>query len=64
MKPRSWRSQAIGVGTAAALGYLAGSTPVADFVARRSGSEDDLRSVGSGNPGAMNAAQSLGSRWG
>ncbi len=54
---------------AAALGYLLGSFPSADVVARvaRSRSTEravDLRSVGSGNPGALNAAQQLGTRWG
>jgi glycerol-3-phosphate acyltransferase PlsY len=52
-------------GVAAAAGYLLGSVPSADIVsliARRG--EIDLRSVGSGNPGAANAAAHLGNTWG
>lgn len=50
---------------AGALGYLAGSIPSADFATRlATRGEIDLREHGSGNPGATNAAQVLGSRWG
>ncbi|MEZ5209472.1 MAG: glycerol-3-phosphate acyltransferase, partial [Acidimicrobiales bacterium] len=53
------------VGWAVAAGYLLGTTPVADLVARRlSGGAVDLRRSGSGNPGTANAAQVLGARAG
>jgi glycerol-3-phosphate acyltransferase PlsY len=53
------------LGTAAALGYLAGSLPSADIVSRAVGDKSvDLRQHGSGNPGALNAAAVLGSKWG
>lgn len=53
-------------GVAAALGgYLAGTIPCADVVARlASGGATDLRREGSGNPGAVNAMAVLGKRWG
>ncbi len=52
-------------GLAGVVGYLAGTVPVADLVARRAtGGSTDLRSVGSGNPGALNTAQTLGASWG
>jgi acyl phosphate:glycerol-3-phosphate acyltransferase len=52
-------------GVAAAAGYLLGSIPSADIV-NRIGTRGvvDLRSVGSGNPGAANAAAQLGRKWG
>lgn len=50
--------------TAAALcGYLAGSVSFADVVTKRRGA-DDLRTRGTGNPGAMNARRVLGLRAG
>lgn len=49
---------------AGVLGYLLGSIPSADLAARAAGGAIDLRSVGSRNPGALNAAQALGRRWG
>lgn len=49
---------------AGALGYLLGTLPSADLAARLAGSGQDLRADGSGNPGAMNAAASLGRGWG
>ena len=50
---------------AASLGYLAGTLPSADSATRLAGAVDtDLRSAGSGNPGAANAAAVLGRRWG
>jgi len=53
------------VATATVVGYLAGSVPSADIATRfaRSGLSD-LRTTGSGNPGAVNAASVLGRRWG
>ena len=47
---------------AAAAGYLLGSINPAVLVARVFGK--DLRSVGSGNPGATNVGRALGPRWG
>jgi glycerol-3-phosphate acyltransferase PlsY len=53
------------VSGAAALGYLLGTFPTADLVARRvSGGTVDLRTVGSGNPGGANAHKMLGRRAG
>ncbi len=50
---------------AVALGYLAGTFPSADLACRvATGGRTDLRSVGSGNPGANNAIKALGPRWG
>lgn len=50
---------------AAVLGYLAGTFPTADLVARRaSGGAIDLRTQGSGNPGGANALKLLGRRAG
>ncbi|CAN5434062.1 hypothetical protein BH18ACT3_BH18ACT3_08870 [soil metagenome] len=57
----------VGVTTlaAAAVGYIAGSIPSADIATRlaRAG-VGDLRATGSGNPGALNTAAVLGTRWG
>ena len=51
--------------TAAAIGYLLGTFPTADLVARRvSAGRVDLRSAGSGNPGTLNAANVLGPKAG
>ncbi len=50
---------------ATAAGYFAGSIPSADIanrLARRG--VGDLRTAGSGNPGALNTATVLGTRWG
>jgi acyl phosphate:glycerol-3-phosphate acyltransferase len=53
------------LGAAAATGYLIGTFPTADLVARRvSGGTVDLRRVGSGNPGGANAVKVLGKRAG
>lgn len=52
-------------GVAAGVGYLLGSLPSADIVSRVAArGELDLRTVGSGNPGAANAAAQLGNAWG
>ena len=48
-----------------AAGYLLGTLPSADVAARlATGARADLRTEGSGNPGAANAMAVLGSRWG
>jgi glycerol-3-phosphate acyltransferase PlsY len=53
------------LGASVVAGYLIGSVPVADLVSRRvTAGMTDLREVGSGNPGALNTANSLGVRWG
>lgn len=49
---------------AGAAGYLAGTLPSADLAVRLAGSGADLRTTGSGNPGAANAIAVLGPRWG
>lgn len=50
---------------AALAGYLLGTVPIADVVARRwSRGRVDLRGSGSGNPGSLNAAAVLGPRAG
>jgi acyl phosphate:glycerol-3-phosphate acyltransferase len=50
---------------AAAVGYLAGTIPSADVASRlASGGSVDLRTAGTGNPGAANAMGVLGSGWG
>lgn len=47
---------------AGAIGYLVGTVSPATLVARRRGV--DLRTIGSGNPGASNAGRALGRRTG
>src|SRR3954471_3481156 len=49
---------------AAAVGYLAGTLPSADLAAKLARQRADLRSLGSGNPGAANAIAQLGPGWG
>ncbi len=54
---------------AALVGYLIGTMPSADLAARgaarRNGTaRHDLREHGTGNPGGLNAAKVLGTRWG
>ncbi len=50
---------------AVVLGYLLGTLPSADLVTRvATRGRVDIRAVGSGNPGALNAMQSLGAHWG
>ncbi|MCB0965944.1 MAG: glycerol-3-phosphate acyltransferase [Ilumatobacter sp.] len=50
---------------AAAIGYLVGTFPTADLVARRvSAGRVDLRRSGSGNPGTLNAVNVLGAKAG
>ena len=55
----------LAVPIAGVVGYLAGTFPSATLASRlASGGTVDLRTAGSGNPGALNAAQQLGSAWG
>lgn len=65
---RAWPEYArrmFGLLTAATAGYLAGTVPCADAVARlATGGSVDLRSSGTGNPGAVNAMAVLGKGWG
>ena len=50
---------------ATAIGYLLGTFPTADLVAKRvSGGQIDLRATGSGNPGGANAVKVLGKKAG
>ena len=64
--PAQWvQTAAKRASLAIGLGYLIGTFPTADLVARRaSGGDTDLRSSGSGNPGAANAADVLGKKVG
>lgn len=51
--------------TTVVAGYLLGTVPSADIAARvATRGATDLRSAGSGNPGAANAIKVLGARWG
>ncbi len=53
------------VAASAVAGYLIGTLPSADVAARlASGGDIDLRTTGSGNPGAVNAMAALGAGWG
>ena len=57
--------RARGLAGAALAGYVLGGLPSADVAARLGTSEPvDLRTAGSGNPGAVNALAVLGPRWG
>ena len=52
---------------AALVGYLVGTIPSADIAARlasRRRGPSDRRAAGTGNPGALNAAKTLGWKWG
>ena len=61
MSSRRFRAVAL----AAGAGYLLGSISWADLATRRvTTGQVDLRTVGSGNPGALNAIEILGPRWG
>ena len=52
------------VALAGVLGYVAGTLPSAAIATRLSGSRSSLLTVGSGNPGALNAGSELGRGWG
>jgi glycerol-3-phosphate acyltransferase PlsY len=55
----------MGVAAAIVVGYLLGTFPSADLVARvATHGAVDIRAVGSGNPGAFNAMRSIGKGWG
>ena len=64
----SQRRRAVQPGSEAAaalIGYLLGTVPSADIASRAaSGGRIDLRVAGSGNPGALNAINQLGTGWG
>ena len=56
---------AVALPAAGLAGYLAGTFPSATVASRlAAGGTVDLRAAGSGNPGALNAAQQLGTGWG
>ncbi len=58
-------SDALAVAAAAVVGYLLGTFPTAVLVTRvATRGAVDIRAVGSGNPGGLNAAHVLGARWG
>ncbi len=57
----SWFGTVGDVIVVAVVGYLIGSIPVANLLARRGG-VDDLRTVGDRNPGYWNAKENLGRR--
>lgn len=66
---RRKQTSLIRVCLAAIAGYLAGTFPTADIVARYATSQNgedaiDLRVAGTGNPGALNAAKVLGWKFG
>ncbi len=59
------RSHLVAIPLAGIVGYFAGTVPSASVASRlASGGAVDLRTAGSGNPGALNAAQQLGTAWG
>ena len=59
------RSDIKRIGVAIGVGYLVGTFPTADIVARKlSGGSINLRETGSGNPGGTNAIKVLGARAG
>jgi len=55
----------VGVAAAIVVGYLLGTFPSADLVTRiATRGRVDIRAVGSGNPGTLNAIHELGTVWG
>ena len=61
--PRIARMTVLPAAAASVLSYLSGSVPWALLVVRWKAGVD-LRTVGSGNPGATNASRVVGKRWG
>lgn len=61
LSPMSTTSTIVAVVVTGVVGYLIGSVPVANLVARRRG-RVDLRTVGDRNPGYWNAKETLGRR--
>ena len=61
--PLNWELRARIVASAI-CGYVLGLFPSADLAQRYSGAGIDLRSDGSGNPGATNVDKLLGHKWG
>ena len=69
MKEVTNRRSKVRIGMAALAGYCAGTFPTADIVTRyaangKSDKRVDLRTAGTGNPGALNAAKTLGWKFG
>jgi glycerol-3-phosphate acyltransferase PlsY len=67
LRSRSMRAvpKVVSLAGAVGIGYLLGTFPTADLVARRAtGGATDLRRSGSGNPGSANALAVLGPRAG
>jgi glycerol-3-phosphate acyltransferase PlsY len=56
--------RATAIGLSGIVGYCTGLFPSADLASRLSGEGDRVRTSGSGNPGATNAAKVLGPIWG
>lgn len=67
-QPASLYGRAVRVASAGFAGYALGSVLASGIVSKiaasLSGAEVDLRTAGSGNPGAANAIALLGKRWG
>ncbi|MGA9275969.1 glycerol-3-phosphate acyltransferase, partial [Ilumatobacter sp.] len=63
MRRRGRRGKLERLGIGVLIGYVLGTIPTADLVAKKLAGTD-LRSEGSGNPGAVNALQVLGARAG
>lgn len=57
------RPTALRLAASAGLGYVAGMLPSAEIAAKAAGA-GDIRSLGTGNPGAANAIGQLGKGWG
>ncbi len=64
MRWRGRRGKLNRVGLGVAIGYLLGTVSTADLVVKRSGAGADLRTSGTGNPGAANAMKILGTKAG
>ena len=58
-------SDVLGVVAAGVAGYLVGTFPSADVVTRAvTRGQVDIRAIGSGNPGGLNAIRAVGRTWG